>query len=126
MYKINYSFFIALMMVTLNVFADDEIFFVSPQPVEMVEKSLKIQIEQNVVMPDSVNVYIQSKIDDDTAPIWSGTLLKSKDFAIDVDTSEFPIGAYEIKVDYFIQNEHYEGDITFWAYKPLPDEGKYF
>lgn len=124
MNKVKYIFLLVFMGFTLNIFAD-EIFFLSPQPVEMVEKSLKIQIEDPGLVK-SVNVYIESKMQEGAPPLWSGTLDTKNAYTVEVDVSSFDVGAYEVKVEYFMRGDDHEGDVTFWVYKDLPEEGKYF
>ncbi len=102
-----------LFLTTTAVFADDDIYFVSPMRGHSVENGM-LRIEIEAPRTDtSVRVWIEEDFGRERT-VWRGTLTKAGNYTAEVDVSKFTKGKYEVKALYYMGREDYDGDVTFW------------
>ncbi|MGL4388057.1 MAG: hypothetical protein ACRCTJ_01515 [Brevinema sp.] len=124
MKHMNKFLLIATMTLGVQVFADD-IYFLSPQPGQPINGPMTIQIHQPFHKTD-VNVWIKRE-DGMKQVVWRGKLRADQQYAVTVDTSKFKPGRYEIKAEYYIGMEDYDGDIEIWIGSVnIPAGGEYY
>ncbi|MGL4367168.1 MAG: hypothetical protein ACRCTQ_02640 [Brevinemataceae bacterium] len=102
-------------LASANIFADD-IWFISPQPGQPVTGKLTIQI-QPPYQPTDVRVWIKEDMGPDRL-VWSGSLTAARNYTMTVDTSKFRPGKYELKAEYYINGQDFDGDMDFWINGP--------
>lgn len=121
---INNVLLASILFLGVNVFAD-EIYFISPKPGHQTAGSLTIQIEPPYHKTD-VDVWIKNE-DGIERVVWRGKLTAATQYAITVDTSKFKPGRYEVKAEYYVGREDYDGDVDIWiGTGNLGEGGEYF
>ncbi len=96
-----------------TAFAED-VYFVKPLEGDSANGRLTIQIEAPRGNVDSVRVWIEQDFGRERV-VWRGKLTKNNNFTTTVDVSKYEKGKYEIKAEYYIGREDYDGDVTFWV-----------
>ncbi|MGL4394092.1 MAG: hypothetical protein ACRCS8_02585 [Brevinema sp.] len=113
-----------MMGISVQAFADD-INFISPQNGANINGKTIIQIQPPFQNTD-VRVWIK-KEDGIEKIVWRGTLSSAKNYSITVDASKFAAGRYEIKAEYYINGQEFDGDIDVWVGNSAgnSEEGEY-
>lgn len=106
---------ITLTFITTNIFADD-IWFISPNPGQTQNGMMTIQIQPPFVQKD-VRVWIQEE-DGWERTVWRGKLSPANNYMINVDTSKFKPGRYNVEAEFYHHFEDYDGDVEIWIGSP--------
>lgn len=110
----------ALLVFALPAFADGDLYFVSPKRDSVVDKKLVVQIKappksaRDSDRQEAVQVWIkQDRVVRDDRIVWEGEVTSADDYRVEVDTSDFDEGWYEVNVEYYANGRVYDADRDF-------------
>ncbi|MGL4367170.1 MAG: hypothetical protein ACRCTQ_02650 [Brevinemataceae bacterium] len=114
--KFNYLlWFVVLFSIQLYADADYKLWFLMPSHKQPVTGTIEVKIYPPHI-PINVIVWIESKRTKQI--VWMGELSAVYDYTINVDTTRFNPGPYEINAQYYFDDDEVEGDIDIWVNAP--------
>lgn len=108
------SLFFLILFCTHSITWSDDVWFTLPMPGQPVSGTLTVKIYPP--MEDvPVHMWIEDRMEN---VVWTATIDSTTEYSIDVDTTRFRPGRYEINAIYFLYGDDFDGDIDIEVNAP--------
>lgn len=117
MKNLNILFLFGTILLSTNLFADDDVWFIYPHYGQTIQGPLTIKANP----PYNGKATIRVKIQQDSGwerTVWRGKLTLKNNYTTVVDISKFRPGPYELEASYWIWGENFDGNTEFWIAYP--------
>lgn len=103
-----------LLMFVAPIWAGD-IWIASPTEDQQISGPMTMQVQQPMGSPDSIRVRLV--LDVQNGPdrtVWTGELKSKDNYTLQLDTTKFPKGKYDIEFSYFHQGKVFDEDVEVY------------
>ncbi|MGL5721428.1 MAG: hypothetical protein ACRCY4_03385 [Brevinema sp.] len=103
-----------LLLLVAPIWAGD-IWIVSPTEDQQITGPMTLQVQQPMGNPDKIRVRLVLDVrNGPDKTVWTGELSSKDNYTLQLDTSKFPKGQYDIEFSYFYQGKVFDEDVEVW------------